>query len=131
MTQPHILIVDDNLMNLALVTYLLEADGLLVSAAQDADAARSGIAAHAPDLILMDIQLPGIDGLTFTRELKCAPATRHIPVVALTAYAMKGDEARMREAGCTGYLTKPIDVAHFAGKIRAYLQDSISSSADF
>jgi CheY-like chemotaxis protein len=69
----------------------------------------------------MDIQLPGVDGLELTRQLKVNPATRHIVVLALTAYAMKGDEAKMRAAGCDGYIAKPIEVASFAAQVRAFL----------
>ena len=87
----------------------------------DAAAARISIARFEPDLILMDIQLPDVDGLTFTQELKGAPRTRDIAVVAFTAYAMKGDEARMLAAGCDGYLAKPIDITRFTAQIRSYL----------
>jgi len=129
MSRPRILIVDDNLMNLELVSFLLEANGLEVASAPDAGAARTSIAAHEPDLILMDIQLPDVDGLTFTRQLKSNPATQHIPVVAFTAYAMKGDEARMREAGCDGYLSKPIDVANFTNSVKSYLKANTSADS--
>lgn len=124
MTSPHILIVDDNQMNIELVSFLLQANGIEVSAALNASVAKICIAARAPDLILMDIQLPDVDGLTLTAQLKGDEATRHIPVVAFTAYAMKGDEARMRAAGCDGYLSKPIDVANFTATVRSYLKAS-------
>jgi two-component system, cell cycle response regulator DivK len=75
-----------------------------------------------PDLVLMDIQLPGEDGLALTRRIKADPAWQHLVVVAFTAYAMRGDEARMREGGCDGYLAKPIDVKTFAAQVRALLQ---------
>jgi len=75
-----------------------------------------------PDLVLMDIQMPGMDGLALTRRLKADAATRHIVIVAFTAYAMKGDELKMRAAGCDGYLSKPIDVASFGQHIRGYLE---------
>ena len=79
---------------------------------------------HGPtrdfDLILMDIQMPGMDGLELTRQLTAGPTTRHTVVVAFTAYAMKGDEAKMRAAGCDGHLSKPVDVATFAARVRAY-----------
>lgn len=129
MSAPHILLVDDNLMNLELVSFLLQANGLAFTSAHDAAAARTSIATHAPDLILMDIQLPDVDGLTFTRELKNDPTTQHIPVVAFTAYAMKGDEARMREAGCDGYLSKPIDVANFTATVKSYLKTNTSAKS--
>ena len=104
-----ILIVDDNVTNLKLVAYLLSAKGYEVSTASDAASALISIEAHPPRLILMDIQLPGIDGLTLTRKLKSEPHTQHIRIIALTAFAMKGDEERARSAGCDGYLSKPLD----------------------
>ena len=122
MTARLVLIVDDNAMNVDLVSYVLSADGVQVESALDANQAAARIAAQPPDLILMDIQLPGVDGLELTRRLKADPATRHIVILALTAYAMKGDEARMRAAGCDGYIAKPIDVATFAGQVRAWLE---------
>jgi two-component system, cell cycle response regulator DivK len=122
MTARRVLIVDDNAMNVDLVSYVLSADGVQVESAFDANQAAARIAAQPPDLILMDIQLPGVDGLELTRRLKADPATRHIVILALTAYAMKGDEARMRAAGCDGYIAKPIDVATFAGQVRAWLE---------
>ena len=121
MTGKRVLIVDDNAMNIDLVSYVLSADGVEVESAADAHEATARIAAQHPDLILMDIQLPGMDGLELTRRLKADPATQHIVILALTAYAMKGDEARMRAAGCDGYIAKPIDVATFAGQVRAWL----------
>jgi CheY-like chemotaxis protein len=118
---PRVLIVDDNAMNVDLVSYVLSADAMQVESAADAEQALARIAAQPPELILMDIQLPGVDGLELTRRLKADPATRHITILALTAYAMKGDEARMRAAGCDGYIAKPIDVATFAGQVRTWL----------
>lgn len=126
MTRPLILIVDDNPMSLELVSFLLEANGLDVDTAPNVAAARMCMAARRPALILMDIQLPGIDGLTFTLQLKSDPATQDIPIVAFTAYAMKSDEMRMREAGCVGFLTKPIDVKGFAARVKAYLQTGMA-----
>lgn len=103
----HILIVEDHPTNMRLAVFLLEKAGHQVVQASDAEQGlRLARTAH-PDLILMDVQLPGMDGLTATRELKQDPATAHIPVIALTALAMRGDEAKMLEAGCDGYLTKP------------------------
>jgi len=116
----RVLIVDDNAMNVDLVSYVLRADGVEVESAADAGEATARIAAHRPDLILMDIQLPGVDGLELTRRLKADAATRHIVILALTAYAMKADEERMRAAGCDGYIAKPIDVATFAGQVREW-----------
>jgi CheY-like chemotaxis protein len=120
-TTPRILIVDDNAMNIDLVSFLLAADSMQVESAADAAQASARIAAQAPDLILMDIQMPGVDGLELTRRLKADRATRHIPIVALTAYAMKGDEQRMLAAGCDGYIAKPVEVATFTQQVRRFL----------
>jgi CheY-like chemotaxis protein len=120
-SQPRILIVDDNAMNVELVTFVLTADQMVVHAAVDAEQAITQVVAFRPDLILMDIQMPGMDGLELTRRFKADPATRDIAVLAFTAYAMKGDEAKARAAGCNGYLAKPIDVATFAATVRSYV----------
>jgi CheY-like chemotaxis protein len=104
-----VLVVDDNPTNLKLVAYVLTSRGFDVRTAIDAETAITAIAARAPKLILMDLQLPGIDGLELTRRLKADPQTRTIVILAVTAYAMKGDEERARAAGCDGYVAKPID----------------------
>ena len=122
MTGPRVLVVDDNALNVELVAFVLGAGGFEVDSAADAGLALARIATAPPDLILMDIQMPGMDGLELTRRLKAEPSTRRIVVVAFTAYAMKGDAARMRDAGCDGYLSKPIDVATFAAQVRALLE---------
>ncbi len=109
MTGARILIVDDNPTNLKLVAYLMRAKGYEVFTAADADAAITSIREHPPQLILMDVQLPGIDGLELTRRLKADPLTCDIVIVAVTAYAMKGDQAKAIEAGCDDYIAKPID----------------------
>ena len=124
MNAPRILIVDDNAMNIDLVSFLLAADSMQVESALDAAQAAACIAARPPDLILMDIQLPGVDGMELTRRLKADPATRHIIIVALTAYAMKGDEERMLAAGCDGYIAKPVEVATFVQQVRGFLAGS-------
>ena len=116
-----ILIVDDNAVNLKLARVLLAADGYDVRTAQDADQALAALASCKPALILMDIQLPGMDGLTLTRKLKQDRATRDIVVVAMTAYAMKGDYERAIAAGCDGYVTKPIDTRALAHVIAGFL----------
>ncbi|MEO8700732.1 MAG: response regulator [Kofleriaceae bacterium] len=105
----RILIVDDNATNLKLVAYLMKANGYEVDTALDADAAVAAIDTNRPDLILMDVQLPGIDGLELTRRLKADRATSGIVIVAVTAYAMKGDQDKALAAGCDGYISKPID----------------------
>lgn len=104
-----ILIVDDNPTNLKLARILLETEGYEIRAAQDAEEALQLLETFHPRIILMDIQLPGMDGLELTRRLKADPRTRNIHILAVTSYAMRGDELRAREAGCDGYLTKPID----------------------
>jgi two-component system, cell cycle response regulator DivK len=104
-----ILIVDDNPANLKLARVLLSGEGYQVRTAGDAEEAIELLDSFAPRLILMDLQLPGMDGLELTRRLKSDPARRDVLVVALTAYAMKGDEEKARAAGCDGYVSKPID----------------------
>ena len=113
----RVLIVDDNPTNLKLVAYLVKAQGYDVDTAADADTARAAIAAAKPTVILMDLQLPGVDGLALTRELKDAAATRDIAIIAVTAYAMKGDRERALEAGCDEYVSKPIDTRALPGVI--------------
>lgn len=104
-----ILIVDDNAANLKLARILLTVEGYAVRTASDAEQALRVLETYRPRLILMDIQLPGMDGLQLTRCLKSDPLTKDILIVALTAYAMKGDEEKARAAGCDGYVAKPID----------------------
>jgi CheY-like chemotaxis protein len=121
MTGAPILLVEDNPSNSKLARILLEREGHEVCAAYDAEEALRILQSFAPRLILMDIQLPGMDGLTLTRKLKADPRTRDIPVVAMTAYAMKGDPSHALAAGCQGYITKPIDTRHFAADVIAHL----------
>src|SRR5262245_60117873 len=104
-----ILVVDDNPTNLRLATSLLEMEGYEVGQAVDAETAQAAIRNRQPDLILMDVALPGMDGLTLTRKLKSDAMTRDIRIVALTAFAMKGDDQKAFDAGCDGYISKPID----------------------
>jgi len=126
MISQRILIVDDNVTNLKLASDVLAFDGYEILNASDAESAQDIIRSTPPDLILMDIALPGMDGLTLTRLLKADDATRHIVVVALTASAMKGDDARARDAGCDGYITKPIDTRTFPSAVAGYLPKSES-----
>lgn len=105
-----ILIVDDNPHNLKLARVVLSQEGHDVRTASDAEQALELLEEFHPGIVLMDIQLPGMDGLELTRRLKADPARRDIVVIALTAYAMKGDEAKARAAGCDGYLSKPVDI---------------------
>jgi CheY-like chemotaxis protein len=116
-----ILVVEDNQLNLELVTDLLEAAGFVVCQALTAEEGFCAAREQSPDLILMDLSLPGLDGLAATRALRADPDTRHLTIIALTAHAMKGDEALALGAGCDGYLTKPIDTRTFAAKVAAFI----------
>jgi CheY-like chemotaxis protein len=119
-----ILIVDDNEMNVKLLRWVLEKNGYEVHTASDARTARAALRTLRPKLVLMDIQLPDVDGLQLTRELKADPGLRDIPVVAVTSYAMKGDEQKSLDAGCDGYITKPIDTRQFPLDIQKFLRGS-------
>jgi len=119
---PKVLLVEDNPMNIELATDLLEACGIEVIAANSGEAAMKLAQEQKPNLILMDLSLPGMDGLQATAALKANPQTRFIPVVAVTAHAMKGDEQRALDAGCEGYITKPIDTRMFPMLVAQYLQ---------
>jgi two-component system cell cycle response regulator DivK len=116
-----VLIVDDNPQNLKLARVLLRSEGYDVRTAVDAEEALRELETFVPRLILMDIQLPGMDGLELTRRLKADPRRHKISVIALTAYAMKGDEIRALAAGCDGYVAKPIDVTELPKLLRAHL----------
>ena len=128
MGAPSILIVDDNPMNLKLIEALLKMEGYEVRSAPNAETALLQLARWRPELILMDLQLPGMDGLELTRRLKADPVTRDIVIVAITAYAMKGDEQRAREAGCDGYIPKPIDTRALPQAVAAFLAPRVESS---
>jgi two-component system cell cycle response regulator DivK len=119
-----ILIVEDNPANMTLAVFLLDSAGYRVLSATDAEAGLTLARAEQPDLVLMDIQLPGMDGLEATSLLKRDEATRNIPVIALTALAMKGDEERIRAAGCDGYIAKPMRYKEFLATIATYLAPS-------
>lgn len=117
----RILIVDDNPINLKLAQVALEIEGYDIRTAADAIEAQNILKSFEPSLILMDIQMPGIDGLELTRRLKADPRTRGICIVALTAYAMKGDQEKMLDAGCDGYVAKPINTRALPGVVAGYL----------
>ncbi len=117
-----VLIVEDNPANMTLAVFLLESAGHRVITATDAEAGLALARSANPDLILMDIQLPGMDGLTATSQLKADEATREIPVIALTALAMKGDEERIRAAGCDGYIGKPMRYKEFLSTVAMHLE---------
>jgi CheY-like chemotaxis protein len=117
-----ILVVEDNDMNMQLVEFLLEEGGFdIVKATSGEEALALTREGTAPDLILMDIHLPGIDGLSVVRAMKSDERTARIPILALTAHAMRGDKDRFLEAGCDGYISKPIDVKTFLASIQHYL----------
>lgn len=118
---PLILIVEDNAGSLMLATVMLETEGFEVAGAGSAEEARNVLTTRTPDLILMDIQLPGMDGLEFTRELKSDPDTAAIPVIALTAQVMPIYERAARAAGCEGFIAKPWTPEAFSREIRAFL----------
>ena len=125
-----ILIIEDNEMNLTLVQFLLQRSGYTIRSARDAEAGLTLAAECQPDLILMDIHLPGMDGLDATKRLKRESATQAIPVVALTALAMTGDEARIRAAGCDGYIAKPIDYRKFLETVALHLASAAAHVSD-
>ena len=116
-----ILIVEDNEKNMKLARDVLQFNGFRTLEAVTAEQGLSLAAEHRPDLILMDIQLPEISGLEITKMLKADDDLRSIPVVAVTAFAMKGDEERIREGGCEAYISKPISVMHFLEVVRKHL----------
>lgn len=116
-----VLVVEDNTANMTLAVFLLHSMGHTVLSATSAEAALTMAHAEQPDLILMDIQLPGMDGLEATAKLKRDAATGAIPVIALTALAMKGDEERIRAAGCDGYIAKPMRYQDFLAIVAAQL----------
>jgi CheY-like chemotaxis protein len=118
-----VLAIDDDPVNLKLAAEVLQADGHDVIRAADAEQALRLLDQHAPDLVLTDIAMPGMSGLELTRRLKADPRYRHLPVVAMTASAMKGDESRILEAGCDAYLAKPLDTRRLAMQITAILAD--------
>ena len=124
MKQRNVLIVDDNPMNMKLVCVLLTGEGYEVRTAADALEALDILKGWRPLLILMDIQLPGIDGLELTRRLKADSATDQIIIIGLTAYAMKGDEERILAAGCDAYIAKPIDTRTLPGIIATLIEKS-------
>ena len=124
----RILVVEDNPTNMKLSTFLLESADYTVIAAINAEIGLTLAREGRPDLILMDIQLPGMDGLQATALLKADAATRDIPVIALTALAMKGDEERIMAAGCDGYIAKPLDYKDFLAIVASTLARKVGPS---
>jgi CheY-like chemotaxis protein len=117
----RVLIVDDNPTNLKLASRVLESEGFAVETAIDAEQAQVMLVDSVPDLILMDIALPGMDGLTLASKLKQDARFSRVPIIALTAFAMIGDDRKALVAGCDGYITKPIDTRELARQVRKYL----------
>lgn len=120
----HVLIVDDSPINLKLASEVLEAANFKVDVAEDAEEAQAMLETLSPDLILMDLALPGMDGLTLTRILKADARFKAIPVIAVTAFAMNGDAEKAFEAGCDGYISKPIDTRNFAKQLVSMIQSA-------
>lgn len=118
----RILVIEDNEQNLELVEFLLDEAGATVRAAADADEARAALEREQPDLILMDMQLPGTDGLSLVGEIRRHTEYRQVPIVALTAHAMRGDRERFLAGGCDGYLAKPINVVTFVEDLGSLLE---------
>ncbi|HVZ79263.1 MAG TPA: response regulator [bacterium] len=119
----EILIVDDNPINLKLTKLLLAKEGYRVLTAGSAEEALQSLENTRPRLILMDLQLPGMSGLELTAQLKADPAFQDLVIVAVTAYAMKGDEEKALASGCDGYISKPLDVQTFASQVAGYLKE--------
>ncbi len=122
MASKSILVVEDNPANLQLVEFLLKSAGFTVSSACNGIEAIEKAGAGPFDLILMDVEMPEMDGLTAARKIKGDPALAHIPVVALTSYAMKGDKERCLASGCSGYITKPISTREFVKTVSGFLE---------
>ena len=121
MKSKTVLVIEDNELNMKLVRSMLQLAHYEIVEAKNAEDGIKLAREHLPKLILMDIQLPGIDGLDATRIIKKNPKLAHIPIVALTSYAMQGDEEKAISAGCTGYIAKPIDTRNFLDIISKYL----------
>ena len=126
MANEKILVIEDNQMNMMLVRDLLQLEGYTVLEAMDAEKGLQMARKNLPDLILMDIQLPGMDGLEATRIICQDPVLKTVPVVALTSYAVKGDEQMAREAGCIGYIAKPVDTRSFNNTVSGFLNSERS-----
>ena len=120
-----ILVVDDNEMNLKLFILLLSSPTYEIRTASAAAEALEVLSSFHPDLLLLDLQLPDMDGLELARRLKADPRTRALPIIAVTAYAMKGDEQKVRDAGIDGYLSKPIDKSVFRRTVAEFLEKEV------
>ncbi len=118
---PRVLIVDDNELNIEMASFLLQQVGMQVASVRDGHGALEQVERFDPDLVLLDIQLPGFDGMAVTQRLRSTPRTRPLAIVAFTAYAMMGDKEKFLAAGCDGYIAKPIQVSTFADEVRALI----------
>ena len=116
-----VLHIEDNFDNRLLVRRLLQSDGFEVMEAENAHQAMEALKAIIPDIILMDINMPDVDGYTLTLQIKSTPALQNIPIVAITANVMRGDREKVFKAGCDGYIEKPIDVDRFIDQVAAFL----------
>ena len=125
-----ILIIEDNPLNRELMMTVLKARGYELEALEDARGAVDKIKEFKPDLLLLDIMLPGIDGLTLTGDIRNDPETEDLKIIAVTAYAMRGDRERIIEAGCDGYISKPVDTRKLPGQIEEYLSGGEAVSED-
>jgi two-component system, cell cycle response regulator DivK len=121
----RILVIEDQEDNRRIVRDLLTSVGYEIIEAVTGEEGVTAAASHVPDLILMDIQLPGLDGYDATRRIKANPALRHIPIIAVTSYALSGDDVKAFEAGCDGYVSKPFSPRALLVKIREFLQDTV------
>ncbi|CAN5892320.1 response regulator [soil metagenome] len=127
MSLTRVLIVDDNEMFVEMARFVLTAAAYAVESAPGASEALALIPSFLPDLIMMDVQMPVMDGVELTRQLKAEPATRHIVIVAFTAYALKGDAAQLQAAGFDGYIAKPVDVMTLAAEVRFWFEGPASA----
>ena len=129
MSRTRVLIVDDNEMFISMAKFVLVAAAYEVQTAPDANQALLQMPDFMPELILMDVQMPVMDGIELTRKLKADPATQHMVIVAFTAYALRGDAPKLQEAGFNGYIAKPVDVMTLAAQVRFWLEGPASARA--
>lgn len=129
MAAERILLIEDNPANMKLLSFLLASHGYDVRKAANAEAALVALEGELPRMILMDLQLPGMDGFELTRRLKSNSRTRDVLIVAVTAYAMQGDERKARDAGCDGYITKPIDTRRLPELVARYLDGGATGTS--
>ena len=129
MAAERILLIEDNPANMKLLSFLLASHGYDVRKAANAEAALVALEGELPRMILMDLQLPGMDGFELTRRLKSDSRTRDVLIVAVTAYAMQGDERKARDAGCDGYITKPIDTRRLPELVARYLDGGATGTS--